>query len=240
MNILLSNDDGYDKFGLEALRDALKKYGDVYISAPLNQKSGASCSITFCGKDHIKVIDDRTIAVDGTPVDSIINGLYYFKDIKFDYVMSGVNNGYNESIDILFSGTIGAAMTANCIGNKVIALSCDQKETYDTIKAKTEYIIDYIFKNNIMDYTNFLNVNYPAHFFNETREVKLGRIYYYSFNEFNFNFFDKEDAYLEFEKTGYPLDYDRYLTNKGYYSITPLKNTIEDVDKVDVIKGLIK
>jgi len=240
MNFLLSNDDGYDKVGLLALKDALLNFGDVYISAPLKQKSGASCSITFCGKDSITVIDEKTIAVDGTPADSIINGFNYFKGIKFDYVISGVNNGYNESIDILFSGTIGAALTANCLGNKVIALSCDQKETYESIKSKTYFIMNYIFNNKIMDYTRLLNVNYPAHFFNDEREVRIGKIYYYSFDEYDYNFFDKEFAYLEFEKSGYPLDYDRYLTNKGYYSITPLRNNYEDIEKEEILKELLK
>ena len=107
MNILLTNDDGFLAPGLLALKDILKKYGDVYVIAPHYHQSGKSVGITFFKNLVIHQIDDRTWTVEGTPADCIIVASMLLKD-KIDLIVSGVNNGYNMSYDAMYSGTCGA------------------------------------------------------------------------------------------------------------------------------------
>ena len=96
MNILLTNDDGFQAPGIEILESILKSYGTVYVVAPQQGKSGASASLTINRWINLKKIDDFHYAVDGNPVDCVIYGLNAL-NVKFDLVVSGCNNGYNLS-----------------------------------------------------------------------------------------------------------------------------------------------
>ena len=172
MRILLVNDDGINGLYLKDSIRALEEFGEVLVSVPSSEKSGASISLTVYKGATYHQIDERTITVDGTPADSAFIGLRHFDSI--DLVVSGANVGPNESYDTLFSGTVGAGLAASLFSKKVIMLSADFGET--RVYEKTRQIMKFILDNHIMDICNILSVNYPFKAFPEPLGYKVGRI----------------------------------------------------------------
>ena len=124
MKILLSNDDGYRADGLAALREAIAPLGAVTVVAPDSNRSGASNSLTL-GRSAARLAIRRRNAyyVNGTPTDCVhmaISGLF---DFEHDLVVSGVNDGANLGDDVLYSGTVAAAMEGRFLGLPAIAVS---------------------------------------------------------------------------------------------------------------------
>lgn len=132
MKILLTNDDGYKAKGIRVLKEVLKKYNyETIIVAPFDQQSAKSMSISITWNAEVKKVEDDIYYVKGTPCDAVTYA--YFKVASdFDLCISGINNGYNCSTDILYSGTLGAAKQAALFHLKAIALSAedDDEETY--------------------------------------------------------------------------------------------------------------
>ena len=129
MHILLTNDDGIFAPGLEALKDAMVSAFDrVTIVAPQGQRSAASHSMTigknlYCRKYGTGTEKLREISVSGTPVDCVKIAMEHFlKDDQPDLIISGINDGYNLGSDVLYSGTVSAAMEGPYYQVPVIAL----------------------------------------------------------------------------------------------------------------------
>lgn len=239
MKFLLTNDDGYFSRSLLAVMEVLKEYGDVYVSAPLSEKSGTSASISFGKNISVKKIHNNFYAVDGTPADSVSFGLYQFKDVEFDFIVSGCNVGYNQGKDTLFSGTIGACIVASLEGHKAIALSTSSNDSFEVVKEKTKIVLDYIFENKLTDYTDILNVNYPRG--NKVIGFKVGRIINVKENKDILLENGVEAAYKERQER--LIDHknsDVYYTSRGYFSITPLKPSLEDLDIIDKFTDIIE
>ena len=122
--ILLSNDDGFDAIGLKILYQiACQLSDDVWVVAPMTNKSGASRSITLRQDVKIEQRGPQMFACSGTPSDCIIFGMNRVLDRRPDLVLSGINAGMNVADDVLYSGTIAAAMDAALMGVPAIALS---------------------------------------------------------------------------------------------------------------------
>ena len=126
MNILLTNDDGYQSEGLRTLSEALVRAGHaIWICAPTSERSASSHSMTLRGEIIITEYGKNRYHCNGTPADCI---LYASKGKIFntlpDLVISGINHGYNISTDILYSGTVGAAREAALTGMRSMAVSC--------------------------------------------------------------------------------------------------------------------
>ena len=122
MKILLTNDDGYKSNNILILYKELIKHHEVYICAPLYERSGSSNSITLFDKMEYREIDGG-YAIDGTPTDCVkvaLNGFY--KNVTFDLVISGINYGVNMCNDIVYSGTIGAAKEG--VINSINSIAC--------------------------------------------------------------------------------------------------------------------
>ena len=117
MKILLSNDDGYRAEGLEALRRAIQPLGAVTIVAPDRNRSGASNSLTLDVPLRAFALRRRLrTTCNGTPTDCVhlaISGLF---DFEHDIVVSGVNDGANLGDDVLYSGTVAAAIEGRFLG----------------------------------------------------------------------------------------------------------------------------
>ena len=135
MNILLTNDDGIDAGGLKSLAEVFKREHEVWIVAPLKNKSGASSSITM---DRELLIEQRAkneYALDGSPVDCVlssVNGSYL--PSKPDVIISGINSGPNIGTDIVYSGTCAAARQGAIYGIPSIALSLEKKTEENSYK----------------------------------------------------------------------------------------------------------
>lgn len=136
MRILLANDDGVYAPGLAALEQQLRELGEVVVVAPVTEQSGVGHSITFLTPLMAKSIQREgqhwAWAVDGSPADCVklaIGQLY--KEQPFDLVVSGVNHGMNAGINVLYSGTVAAAVEGAFFGVTSVAVSLEYDEEAD-------------------------------------------------------------------------------------------------------------
>jgi 5'-nucleotidase len=123
MRILCTNDDGHHALGLQVLAAAARSLGDVTIVAPDREQSATSHSLTLHYPLRARRAPDAAMMVDGTPTDCVILAVGELLDERPDVVLSGVNHGPNMGEDVLYSGTVAAAMEATVLGIPAIALS---------------------------------------------------------------------------------------------------------------------
>ena len=127
MRILLTNDDGIYSTGLRAAVEALSELGEVYVVAPLFQRSASGRAMTLHRPIRAKLVDvpgaKATYGIDGTPTDCVIFAIARFGD--FDLAVSGINLGENLSTEITVSGTASAAIEAATHGIPSIAISLE-------------------------------------------------------------------------------------------------------------------
>jgi 5'-nucleotidase len=123
MNILLSNDDGYQAPGLIMLAEQLSEVGDIVVVAPDQDRSGASNSLTLVNPLRARTMDNGFIRVDGTPTDCVHLAITGLLDHEPDLVVSGINAGPNMGDDVLYSGTVAAATEGRFLGLPAIAIS---------------------------------------------------------------------------------------------------------------------
>lgn len=124
MNFLISNDDGVHAPGLLALYEALSTLGMVRVVAPDTEQSGCASALNISQPLYTQELASGFIAVSGSPADCVYLALHHiYRDIKFDCVITGINSGANLGQDVLFSGTFGAALTAQLFGLPAIATS---------------------------------------------------------------------------------------------------------------------
>lgn len=138
--ILISNDDGYLSMGIRALFRALAPIGEVVVVAPATDQSAISHAISLNRPLRLQQHESETIgnqeikiySVDGTPTDSVYMGVHYIlKGRVPDLVVSGINHGANLGNDVLYSGTVSAAMEASLLGITSIAISLVSLHNYN-------------------------------------------------------------------------------------------------------------
>ncbi len=123
MRILLSNDDGYQALGLGTLRRALLDLAEITVVAPDRNRSGASNSLTLDMPLRVTEVDDGIYSVNGTPTDCVHVAITGLLDREPDMVIAGINHGANLGDDVLYSGTVAAAMEGRFLGLPAIAVS---------------------------------------------------------------------------------------------------------------------
>ncbi len=147
MLALLTNDDGIFAPGLAALERALRRIGDVSVVAPSTEQSGVGHAITFLTPLTAKEIFERGRsrgwAVDGSPADAVKLGISEFCPRRPDIVVSGINSGLNAGINVLYSGTVAAAIEGAFFGITSIAVSLEYDEHANFDRA-AEIAIDVI------------------------------------------------------------------------------------------------
>jgi 5'-nucleotidase len=121
--ILLSNDDGYQARGLRVLAETLADIASVVVVAPDRNRSGASNSLTLETPLRVEQIDDNVYYVNGTPTDCVHIAVTGLLDEQPDMLISGINHGANLGDDVLYSGTVAAAMEGRFLGIPAIAVS---------------------------------------------------------------------------------------------------------------------
>ena len=163
MKILLTNDDGYDSINIRSLYNQLIKNHDVWIIAPKNNCSGMSAAISYLDDTEVIKIEDQIYAVDGTPADCTYFGLLSIVDFEFDIVISGINHGANIGNDVLYSGTVGAAVGGRNLKYPPIAISVasyDAKDI-DYISDKSSELIEMIVNSDQDFKGKVININFP-------------------------------------------------------------------------------
>ena len=128
MKILLSNDDGYHAKGLAALASAVESLADTVIVAPDRNQSGASHSLTLDAPLRVGRTEEGVYFVNGTPTDCVHLAITGLLDFEPDMVVAGINHGSNLGDDVLYSGTVAAAMEGRFLGLPSIAVSLNSFE----------------------------------------------------------------------------------------------------------------
>ena len=124
MRVLISNDDGVYAPGLLALYQALSTIAEVVVVAPMTEQSGCASALSISTPLYTQQLDSGFIAVNGSPADCVYLALHeLYPQTRFDCVITGINSGANLGQDVLFSGTFGAALTAQIFGIPAIATS---------------------------------------------------------------------------------------------------------------------
>ena len=127
MRILVSNDDGYLAPGLQALADAVRPFGEIFVVAPEQNHSGASNSLTLNRPLSVHRGANGFLFVNGTPTDCVHIALTGLLAERPDLVVSGINDGQNMGDDTIYSGTVAAAMEGYLFGIPSIAFSLVEK-----------------------------------------------------------------------------------------------------------------
>jgi len=163
MRILVSNDDGYNAEGIEALVGALKGLGELTIVAPETNCSGASNSLTLNRPLSVRQAANGYYFVNGTPSDCVHIALTGLLDFRPDLVVSGINNGANMGDDTLYSGTVAAATEGYLFGIPAIAFSLVKKgwEHLDSAARVARQVVERQIAQPLAGNT-LLNVNIPA------------------------------------------------------------------------------
>ena len=124
MRVLVSNDDGVDAPGIRILAEGLRDAGhEVLIVAPDRDRSGASNSLTLDMPLRVVQVDDSIWRVHGTPTDCVHVAITGLLDVEPDIVVSGINNTANLGDDVIYSGTVAAAMEGRFLGLPAVAMS---------------------------------------------------------------------------------------------------------------------
>ena len=179
MHILLSNDDGYQAPGLKALLESTKEHGEITVVAPDENRSGASGSLTLSKVLTVKASGERCFAVDGTPVDCVHIGLNGLLDNEPDMVISGINSGSNLGDDVLYSGTVGAALEGRRLAYPGVAVSLvgSEPKYYWTAGQVASAIVSEL-KINPLPSRTILNVNVPDRDLEDINGYKITRLGY--------------------------------------------------------------
>ena len=180
MEILISNDDGIEATGIRVLADSMRGLGGVTIVAPDKNRSGASNSLTLDSPIRIKELKDGVYRVAGTPTDCVHVALTGLLDEDPDIVVSGINAGANLGDDVIYSGTVAAAMEGRFLGYPAVALSLvfaelTQQHNYDTAGEAAIRLVRQLQRDPLPADT-ILNVNVPDCPWSEIRGFEVTRL----------------------------------------------------------------
>ncbi|MGB3367139.1 MAG: 5'/3'-nucleotidase SurE [Acidaminobacteraceae bacterium] len=190
MNILITNDDGIYAHGLSSLVEHLAKDHKIYVVAPKSHQSAKSHSITLYEPLYVNEIDKFTheniktqTSVSGTPADCVKIAIgELLKDIDIDLVISGTNHGENLGHDVIYSGTVAAAIEASFHNIPAIACSLVGRRNYN-FEPSAKFIANNVetLKSLITDPKVVLNINFPSSGnFKGCKLTELGSVSYYN------------------------------------------------------------
>jgi 5'-nucleotidase len=228
--ILVTNDDGITAPGMRALIAVAEELGDVIVVAPDSPQSGKGHAITVNNTLYINKISETEYSCSGTPVDCVKIAVHEIFKKKPDLCVSGINHGSNSSINVIYSGTMSAAVEAGSEGIPAIGFSLADfswHANFEPTKTCVRQIIETVLQNKLPEGV-VLNVNFPKTEngkFNgikicrqanarwierfDKRQTPYGRDYYWLTGEF-INYDKGEDT-------------DEWALNNGYVSVVPVQ-----------------
>lgn len=241
MHILLSNDDGYLAPGLSILHECLSNRAQVTVVAPDRNRSAASSSLTLERPVRATRAENGFYKVDGTPTDSVHLALTGLLKQEPDMVISGPNAGPNMGDDVLYSGTIAAAMEGRFLGYPAIAVSMNSytPEYYETACRAIETLLMQMLANPLPA-DSILNINVPDIPFSQVQGFMATRLGARHKSEGVIEQKDPrgESIYWvgppgEEQDAGEGTDF--YAVRKNYISVTPLQI---DLTRYDSLQSL--
>ncbi len=163
MHILLSNDDGYRAPGLVRLAEAIADLGTVSVVAPDRNRSGASNSLTLQVPLRVHRLENGHFCVEGTPTDCVHLAITGLLTKEPDLVVTGINHGCNLGDDVLYSGTVAAAMEGRFLGLPALAISIDARNPryLETAVRVAVSLIRQLIQCPLNENQLILNVNVP-------------------------------------------------------------------------------
>ena len=177
MKILVSNDDGVMAPGIAALVKVLSTIADVEVMAPDRDRSGASNSLTLSRPLRVRRLDNGFYSVEGTPTDCVHLALTGFIKTHIDMVISGINQGANLGDDIIYSGTVAAAIEGRSLGLPAIAISMvgENIHHYETGAHIAKQIVLKL-RSHAFPKKTILNVNVPDLPLNKIKGLQVTRL----------------------------------------------------------------
>ena len=164
MKILLTNDDGFHADGIQELYKSLSERHEVFLVAPEKNCSGFSASISYTTQVEIDQVSETEFIVKGTPADCVYFGLFSLMDKDIDIVISGINHGANIGSDVLYSGTVGAAIGGRHCKYPPIAISSVEyrPKSFDFMSKKSIQLLEVIAQYDNQKFKNkVVNINFP-------------------------------------------------------------------------------
>lgn len=250
MYIVITNDDGIQSPGIRALWSELSALADIAVVAPDSERSACSQSITV---HHPIRVDEYPVAqsgvtawsVHGTPTDCIKVALESLLSRTPDLVVSGINAGPNLGTDVLYSGTVSAAIEASLHGVPAIAVSLAAKNPFDYSEAArcTRQLVEKMLKNASLPQNTLLNVNVPATTaalpLQGVAITKLGKVSYD--NVFEKRRDPRGRTYYWMAGTvqdaGNDPDSDVEAVKAGYVSVTPVHFDLTNYAIMDMVRN---
>ena len=180
MRVLVSNDDGVDAPGIRILAEGLRAAGhEVLVVAPDRDRSGASNSLTLDAPVRVQQLDASTWRVYGTPTDCVHVAITGMLEVEPDMVVSGINNTANLGDDVIYSGTVAAAMEGRFLGLPAVAMSLQTVDHnghhYETAARAAVEIIARLATDPLPADT-ILNVNVPDLPWDQVRGFEVSRL----------------------------------------------------------------
>ncbi|OUV63243.1 MAG: 5'/3'-nucleotidase SurE [Gammaproteobacteria bacterium TMED119] len=162
MHLLISNDDGYQAPGIQCLAEALAKIATITVVAPHFDRSGASNSLTLQTPIRATEVRPGWYRVDGTPTDCVHLGVTGLLQQEPDMVVSGINAGANLGDDVIYSGTVAAAMEGRHLGAPAIAVSINSfhPQHFATAAHVATHFVQQLIQKPLANDT-ILNINVP-------------------------------------------------------------------------------
>lgn len=246
--ILVVNDDGITAPGIKALLAVAKKFGDAVIVAPDKPQSGMGHAITINSTLHVSKTEvDGTLAYacSGTPVDCVKIAINKLLDRKPDLIVSGINHGSNSSINVIYSGTMSAAVEGSLEGVPSIGFSLLDHSIDANFNAAQVYasrIIESVLNNN-NNKNLCLNVNFPNLKKELINGIKVCRQAKGNWQE------DYDERTDPFGRTYYWLtgkfviedesnETDEWALGNGYISVVPVQSDVTNYKIIDTLNYL--
>ena len=246
MHFLVSNDDGIEARGIQVLSERMRALGKVTLVAPDKNCSGASNSLTLDSPVRIDEIGERTYRVRGTPTDCVHIALTGLLEKDPDIVVSGINAGANLGDDVIYSGTVAAAMEGRFLGLPAIAVSLvftGRPRHYETAAEAVGLLVQRL-KSDPLPADTILNINVPDIPWEEVRGLEVTRLGHRHRAEPVIKMDDPRGRPMywigqagEGDDAGPGTDFD--AVNRGYISITPIHVDLTRYQALEQVAGWV-
>jgi 5'-nucleotidase len=244
MRILVSNDDGVLAPGLGVLAEACRRVGQVTVVAPDREQSGTSHSLTLHHPLRAQRRHDGSFQVDGTPTDCVLLAIGELMPEPPDFVFSGINHGPNMGEDVLYSGTVSAAMEAVALGVPGIAVSLASRD--EELLASYQDVVNTLVRR-ITEVPEFpkdtlLNINLPRVPANEVKGIQVTKLGSRFFSESVTRMKDpwgREVFWIGGGEITWRVDpdSDHAAVHQGYISVTPLHMDLTNYRLLETVRG---
>ena len=244
---LITNDDGYQAGGIKTLIDVAREFGDIVVMAPANNASGLGHSITGNRPLRVRTVSQEeglaVYACEGTPVDCVKLAQEHFCPRQPDIVLSGINHGSNSSINVFYSGTMGAVIEASMCGSNAIGFSLlnhSERANFTPAIPYVREIIGKVLQTGLPDRVS-LNVNIPVPADGIIKGVRVCR-------QSHARWLDSYEKRIDpvgrpywwltgnFECEDKTPDTDQWALENGYVSIVPITTDLTASSAIDWFK----